>query len=262
MKRFECLLASSLCLAPAAAGADEFMTTNLQALYGVDFEDPAYGNDTADGRMFTLTIEHYSTWAYGDNYVLLDTYHGDFVDANGAKTKQRVKMYLEWTPRLSFARILDVDGFGPFADLYLAGQLGRQEGTPEGSFQNNMIGAGFKLRLPKSYLVGLNGFLRKDNFNDPTYHFTPYWVVWFSIGAAKFEGNGYFDIAGRDYGAPDINSQPQLLFDAGSLWARLDNKLHLGIEWYFHYRGAQLTPTYSTPRLIDHAPQAMARWTW
>jgi hypothetical protein len=66
-----------LALAPLAARA-EFATTNLQFLAGWDFHDPAAGgNDAADGYMSTITLNHFSTWAGGDNFFFVDLMQGD-----------------------------------------------------------------------------------------------------------------------------------------------------------------------------------------
>jgi len=42
--------------------AEDFSTTNLQLLYGSNFHDRFLGNSTTDGRMTTLTLEHFDIY--------------------------------------------------------------------------------------------------------------------------------------------------------------------------------------------------------
>jgi hypothetical protein len=50
-----------------------FSSTNVQLLQGYDFDDPLY---FTSGRMTTVTINHFSTWEHGDNFLFADFYGG------------------------------------------------------------------------------------------------------------------------------------------------------------------------------------------
>jgi len=65
------------------AQSEDFSTTNVQVLYGANFHDPFFGYNTTDGKLTTVTLEHFGTWAYGDNYFFVDVSLVGYVDING-----------------------------------------------------------------------------------------------------------------------------------------------------------------------------------
>ncbi|OIO73267.1 MAG: hypothetical protein AUJ57_04730 [Zetaproteobacteria bacterium CG1_02_53_45] len=158
-----------LALAALCAGfpipSHAFSSTNLQLLYGSNFHDNYYGNNTSNGKMTTLTLEHFSTWDYGDNYFFVDLLSGDFLNFAGLPSGSRSRIYSEWAPRLSLSAISGHDlAVGIFKDFFIAGQLNRDG---EG-FHAEMIGLGTDLAVPGFNLLSTHLYLRKDNFNRPT----------------------------------------------------------------------------------------------
>ncbi len=245
------LVASGM-LATSAVHAESWSTTNAQLLYGRGFDDPIFeGRKTTSGALWTLTLEHFGAWSLGDNYFFLDVVGGDFAGPDGSPLAQGVALYGEWAPRLSMGKIARRSDrlFGP-VDLLLAGQ-GNFGGD---GFWAGLVGAGIDVRLPKELgAVGLNGYLRDDKLNAPTFQLTPYWLVTLRAGRFRTRLEGFADIAGTDELGIDFVSQPQVLLDVAALFTTdAENVIHAGGELYLHVN--RLTTTT--------APQAMVNWVF
>jgi len=230
-----------------SACAEDFSTTNVQVLYGNSFHDPAFGYNTANGRLTTITLEHFGTWAYGDNYFFTDFLLGDFLDASGKSTGKTTRIYGEWHPRLSLSKLSKHDlSFSIVKDILIAGQLNRDG---EG-FKADLLGMGTNLDIPGFNFVELDAYARKDNFNSLTYQVTVAWDLPF--GSWPVSLTGYVDINGTDMHGTEINGQPQLLLDVGSMIGMPEHHLQMGMEWYFHHHN----------QLSSGVPQAMVKWVF
>ena len=242
---FSLLALGALCAAfPTPSHA--FSTTNLQLLYGSNFHDNYYGNNTSNGNMTTLTLEHFSTWSYGDNYFFGDFLAGDFLNFAGMPTGDQSRIYAEWAPRLSLSAISGHDlAVGIFKDFFIAGQLNRDG---EG-FHAELIGLGTDIAMPGFNLLSTHLYLRKDNFNRKTWQITTVWSIplgrWLSL-------EGFIDLYGSDNNGLEISSQPQLLVNLGKLTGQDFDRLLVGVEWYYHHNR----------NLNSHVPQAMLKWIW
>jgi len=248
-RRLGRILMLSLMLAamPAAACSADFSTTNVQILYGGNFHDRYFGYNTVDGRLTTVTLEHFDAWAYGDNFFFVDFISGDFADFQGRPTGKRSRIYGEWHPRLSLSRLSGRDlSYGIVRDIFVAGQINRDG---EG-FRANMLGLGANLGIPGFRFVELDVYARKDNFNRPTWQATLAWNL--AFGALPMTLGGYVDINGTDNHGIEINGQPQLLLDVGALAGAAGERLMLGLEWYFHRHR----------NIHSSVPQMMAQWTF
>ncbi len=242
------LIALLLFIAPVGtqSSAEEFSTTNLQLLSGSNFHDPFYGNNTSGGAMSTLTLEHFGTWAYGDNYFFVDFLSGSFVNFAGQPAGKQSRIYGEWAPRLSLSKLFAQDlSSEMFKDFYLAAQINR-DGD---GFHAHMLGVGTDLDLSLFSLFSLNAYARKDNFNSTTWQTTLVWTI--PIGKLlSFEG--FADLYGSDNNGLEFTSQPQLLFDLGALAIDSPNSMKIGLEWYFH----------RNRHLNSSVPQAILKWIW
>jgi len=226
--------------------AENFSTTNIQVLYGTNFHDPFYAYNTEDGNLTTVTLEHFGTWDYGDNYFFIDFLSGSFVNFSGVPTNKTTRIYGEWAPRLSLSKILQKDlSFGIFKDVYLAGQINRDG---EG-FRAELIGLGTDLDLPLFSVLSLNIYARKDNFNSTTWQVTTNWSMPLS---PYIYFDGYIDASGSDNNGLELGMQPQLLVSMNALPNITSDKLQLGIEWYIH----------RNKKLNSSVPQAMLKWIW
>lgn len=235
-------------LAPAVANADGFATTNVQGLVGFGFEDSLLGYDTPDGPMETLTVNHFSTWAWGDNFFFADLNRGDFADGTTAK------IYAEWHPRLSLTRPFGKTGplLGIIRDVFLAGEVNHGD-----DFYAYLAGVSADFELPGANLLGLSLYYRYDRFAGSTWQVSPFWTVPFGIGPVPFVFTGFLDLSGAaDNTQVDVLAQPQLLVDVLAPFGGAPNKLLVGIEWYLHYN------QFIEPKDLVSAPQAMVQWTW
>jgi len=237
---------SVLICMPATGHTESFSTTNLQLLYGSNFHDNYYGNNTADGKMTTLTLEHFGLWAYGDHHFFIDLKSGDFLDFAGNPTATRSRIYSEWAPRISLSALTGHNlGFSIFKDFFIAGQINRDG---EG-FKADMGGIGIDLTIPGFNLLSLHGYLRKDNFNNMTWQSTAVWMI--PIGQwLSFEG--FIDLYGTDNNGMEIHSQPQLLFNPGKAADLGFDNLLIGLEWYYH----------RNRNLNSSVLQGMVKWVW
>lgn len=241
----------ALLLLPGAVQA-QFATTNVQALQGWDFQDSLLGYDTPSGKMTTLTVNHFSTWKYGDNFAFVDLYRGEF--GGGEST-----VYAEWHPRIFVNRLLGMQGpvLGVFKDFGLAFEVNQGPG-----FYAYLAGVGGDLALPIPGVVGVNIFYRYDSVQIPgndirnhTWQLSPYWTVNFAIAKANFVFAGFIDVSGsQDNEKVDVMAQPQLLVDVLGLAGGPKGKLLAGVEWYLHYNDL------IAPDTLVSAPQAMLQW--
>jgi nucleoside-specific outer membrane channel protein Tsx len=248
-----------LLASPLAARA-EFATTNLQFLYGWDFHDPAAGgNDTEDGEMSTLTLNHFSTWAGGDNFAFVDLMQGEYND--GTKSH----LYAEWHPRLLLTKLLGVKGktLGFISDAGLAFELNLGNG-----FQAYLAGVGCDIPLPIG-LVSVNVYYRYDELQagsfrayNHTWQVSPSWSFPFKVAGASFQFSGFVDVNGVSSGdgwqGIEVMAQPQLVVDVLGLAGGPQGKLFAGVEWYLHHHPSN-TSLGAKDDLIS-APQAMVQW--
>jgi hypothetical protein len=240
------LLAAPLARAQSGGGASpDIRSFSANALMGFGFDDPITGNETKSERMFTLTLEGFTTFPFGDSFFFTDLTSGDFV---GTDDGTDYRAYLEWQPRLSLSKIFQTRvGAGPVSDVLIAAEHNRG-GL---GFMANLVGLGLALRVPYVPVLNLHLYYRNDNFNPATFQVTTSWLVPFGTGPLRWSFTGFVDVfRDPDYGA-DIMLQPELLLDVGSLWGKPGN-VQLGGEWYLH-------------RSFDGwhtAPQAMARFVY
>lgn len=240
-------------LLPSAARA-QLATTNLQALHGWGFQDSLLGLDTGNEQLTTLTVNHFSTWRYGDHLVFVDLYRGDLPE----ETESMV--YAEWHPRLFINRLLGTKGnlLGVFREFGLAFEVNQGH-----NFYAYMAGVGGDLALPVPGTVSLNLFYRYDSaqlfgadVTNHTWQVSPSWVIPFGVGPASLLFAGFVDVSGaNDNEDVDVLAQPQLLVDVLRLAGGPEGKLWAGLEWYLHYNEAIV------PDTLVSAPQAMVQWT-
>ena len=222
-----------LLLAAAVFGGD-FSRTNLQYLSGSGFKEIA-GGYVVDDTMKTLTLEHYSTWGYGDNFFFVDNQSGDF-DHFG--TKLEYVTYMEWAPRLSLSKLGGTQlQIGIVKDFYLSGQINQGEG-----YHATLLGAGVDLDIPFFAVFGVNVYQKEDNFDNTLTQTTINWLM--PVGFVVFEG--FVDVT-----EDETLAQPQLLIDLAA--AGLDrDRLLAGVELYY----------YRTDAVDISVPQVMLKWVW
>jgi nucleoside-specific outer membrane channel protein Tsx len=244
---------------PVAARA-EFATTNIQVLDGWYFYDPSVGSDVKGGQMSTITLNHFSTWKYGDNFAFVDLTQGTFRDGVDSK------LYAEIHPRLFLNRLLGAKGnvLGIFRDAGLAGEVNMGHG-----FQAWLIGLGGDFAVPFG-TIGLNVYYRYTALQIPafgvrdynhTWQVSPFWTIPFALGKVPFLFTGFVDIdgvkAGKGWQGHEVMAQPELMVDTLALFGGPKNVLLAGVEWYLHYH--PLNKDLGAPSNTISAPQALVQ---
>jgi nucleoside-specific outer membrane channel protein Tsx len=259
--------AAALLALPAAAHA-QFATTNLQVLQGWNFHDPSVAEDVKGGAMSTITLNHFDTWKYGDNFAFVDMMQGQFTD--GANSH----LYAELHPRLFLNRLLGQPGkvLGIFKDAGLAGEFNVGQG-----FQAWLGGVGVDFALPFPGTVSLNVYYRYTALQLPidttsgvvhlrdynqTWQVSPSWVIPFSLARVPFLFTGFVDVdgvkAGKGLKGYEVMAQPELLVDVLGVAGGPKNTLLVGVEWYLHHHSANRA--LGAPSNLISAPQAMLQW--
>lgn len=252
---------------PLLARADGFSTTNIQALQGWNFNDKKYGYNTPDGAMTTLTLNHFSTWEYGDNFFFVDTYLGQFRDAFGkpafgavgGATGTGATIYGEWHPRLFVNKLLHQQGntLGIFRNWGLASEVNAGP-----SFYAYLAGLGFEFALPHPYVVNVNFYYRYDRFDTHEWQVSPSWVIPIALGPVPFLFTGFIDVAGtKDASgnqAIDVLAEPEFLVDVLAPFGGKANRLYAGVEWYYH----AVPSGFWGRSFATSSPQLMVQWTF
>jgi nucleoside-specific outer membrane channel protein Tsx len=264
------LLASAALALPLAACAEGFSTSNVQLLQGWSFHDNLLGYDTRSGAMTTVTLEHFAAWEYGDHFVFLDLYRGQFVNGT-TLTGSTTDLYAEWHPRLFLSRLLGLSALGPLRNWGLAAEVNQAR-----DFQAYLVGLGVDLALPGFALAGVNLYYRYQNVTvryvdsagtaaaanlyDHTWQLSPFWAVPFQVGPAGFLLAGFVDVSANRNRRLDVMAQPQLLLDLALLLGLPPGRLHAGVEWYLHSFQNPDPARNGTIKVVS-LPQAMIRAT-
>jgi nucleoside-specific outer membrane channel protein Tsx len=229
-----------------------FSSTNVQLLQGWSFDsilDTNFAGKLDDGSKTTLTLNHFSTWEYGDNFLFADLSRGRIAGASWTDA------YVEWHPRLFVNQLLRQKEplFGVIRNWGLAAEVNQGAG-----FFAYMGGVGFDLVAPHGWVLGLNGYYRYDNFNHHGWQLSPFWTIPFKAGPVPFLFTGFLDANGLDDGTHhgvEIWAQPELLVDVLAPFGGKPGKIYAGVEWWFHSQDVGAFEETSS------APQLMVQWT-
>ncbi len=233
----------SLC---SLSSAETWGETNVQFLYGNDFDILIGGDSIPNGEMQTITLEHAGGWAYGKHFFFCDLSSADF--ASGKKHK----VYAEWAPKLDLSKVTKKDiSWGIIKETYLAGEINQGD-----DFRAYNLGIGLGLDLKGFDFFDLNLFHRKDNYNAPTFQITLAWKSHFELLSLPLVFGGFLDYYGNDYGT-EIITQPQLLLEGKAFTEQL-KELQVGVELYYYKSSA--SPFHG--RINEAVPQIMLKWDW
>lgn len=227
--------AADAAAAPAAVPS-YFSTTEIQVLWGNDFDLRSRFPD--ETSVVTLTLEHFSTWAYGDNFFFVDI----AFDTNGVGSNDsQDTIYGEYYPSLSLSKLSGKSfALGPISDV--AAQVGiNADGD---GFAALLYGARVDLNVPGFNFINLQGYVY-DTVDDPfdrdldtTYQFTVAWQAPIVLSdRVKLVFQGFADLIGdRGQGVKtQFLTQPQLRLDLGALAGGDENKYFVGTEVsYWH----------------------------
>jgi nucleoside-specific outer membrane channel protein Tsx len=260
------LAVAALAFSPAQAAAQTdveqefvgFTTSNVQWLYGWNFNDNLLGYDPPSRGMMTLTFNNFTEWKYGDSFFFADLQSGNKINSSG----QNASLYAEWHPRVFVNRIIGEKKplFGFIRNYGAAFEVNQGPG-----FQAYMAGAGMDFEMPGYMNIGFNFYWRYSAITggftqfQNTWQFSPFWTIPFKTGPVPWVFTGFLDMFPNPNGQLDIMTQPQLLVDVLGLAGGKGNRLYLGCEWYIHsYQNVY--PNAPTRKTVS-APQLMVQWT-
>ncbi len=221
-----------------------FSTTNIQLLYGT-FDGNSYVYDTKNGGKTTITLEHYSSFEYGDIYGFIDyaiaddkfLYHDDKTDAYG-----------EFSPRLNLSKVTSTDlSFSFVKQLYLAFQYN----SDKSRYNAYLFGLGSDLNIYGFDVFGLNVYKKNQSIGEDTYQLSPYYKTKKIFGI--FHIDGFIDWTEYDF-----LTQNQFLFDMKR--ALNINNLFIGAEWHY-YKQKPLNLNFNT-KVKSNTIQAMIKYSW
>lgn len=228
----------------AHAGAASFSTTNVQYLYGTQYE---LGDDTRS----IISLEHANAWRYGDNFFFVDITNAD---RSGDQTGNG--HYAELSPRLSLGKISGKDlSFGPIKDVLLSFNA---EIPASPASRRYLWGMAVDFQVPKFTFVKLNWYVRNGTEPglDTGQQVTLAWNLPFRIASLPMLFEGFADYAfGEDPKEDNLITAPRLLVDAGGLFEK-PGCLYLGVEYQI-WRNK-----FGIKDVDEDVAQAMVKWVW
>ncbi len=223
MKTISTLLLSALA---SSAQAFDWSSSNLQLLYGNDFE-------LGDRSRTTLTVEHAHGWQYGQNFFFVDTvYRGDI----------GIEIYAEVYAYLSLSKTTGVKvGLGPVNDVSVMAGINIDNKPEHDNFKAYLAGLSFDLGNSRFDYLQLDVAVYKDDSVSGKYgwQFTPVWSIPFSIGDLRLKFRGFTDFRTGNTnrsGNFHVLAQPQMLIDVGDLAGWKRDKLYIGTEYSYWSR--------------------------
>ena len=232
------LATSAMLPAAANAGSADFATTNIQYLHGAHYADfnPNGGFSHSDEASI-VTIEHFDTWKYGDNFLFVDITNPDGQgDGFGTTGKANGSFYAEISPRLSLGKILGKDlSWGLIQDVLFTSTLEVPESPVK---QTWLYGAAVDLKLPGFQFFQVNWYIRDPQQSgiDTGQQITLAWGV--------------------DPLKDNIITAPRLLVDVGDLMGVGAGKLQAGVEYQI-WRNK-----FGISGMDEDVAQAMIKWIW
>lgn len=227
---------------PAVAGAAQWSSTNIQYLYGSNYE---LGDDTRS----IITLEHVNGWKYGDNFFFVDITNADRPGDSTATGH-----FAEISPRLSFGKIFNTDlSMGIVKDVLFTSTAELGDG-----FRNYLYGIAVDLDIPKFNFFQVNWYLRHevDFGTDLGQQITLVWGLPFKTGSVDWMFEGFADYAyGVDPAEDNLIAGPRLLLDVGKLWGA-PGTLQSGIEYQI-WRNK-----FGIDGVDEDVAQLMLKWIW
>ena len=204
-----CALALGLLVAPAADAGDYFHRTEIQMHADFDrdkgFKDATGADIETD--ILTATLQHFSEWKYGDNFMFLD------IEGKDDYKLEPAQYYGEFASRISLDKII----LGPKNGTNLLGSFLKETyikleyngGTPVSSVSDYdyiddalLYGISFDLDLGQpnfgytniSFLVKDYEVIDEHDSSDVSWQVTLVWGQPFTIGSLNMDFQGFMDI--------------------------------------------------------------------
>lgn len=227
----------------AQAGSATFSSTNIQYLYGNDYE---LGDETRS----IITLEHVNAWKYGDNFFFVD-----ITNPNRIGDQTGTEFYGEVSPRLSLSAISGKQlSAGIIKDVLITTTM--EVGDAGSGFHNYLYGLAIDLNILP--VAQINYYVRNEinSATDLGNQITLVWLAPFSLGPLDMSFEGFFDYAwGNDPSEDNIVAGPRLLVDVGKFFGA-PQSLQAGIEYQYWKN------KFGIDGVNENCPQAMVKWIW
>jgi nucleoside-specific outer membrane channel protein Tsx len=209
-------LAAATMSGAGVARAEDYSLTDIQLLATHrSREDVFNGTGTRDEKLTVLRAEHFGTWAYGDNLINLDLFHGEQVGGGasgsfGADTGNQ--MFFIYQPRISFSKLAGREaGTGFIKDVYLTA---RREQASYANFWANNVGVSFDLNLPGVAFFEQDFMVRKTSADASTKWLSrTVWLAPMHVGGMDIHFDGLILVKSTDNFGTNVLAQPDLLID-------------------------------------------------
>ena len=219
--------------------AEDWSITEIHYQYGT-LDTPEFAGG-GDEKTDILTLQHSSSWKYGDNFFFVDMLDsGDTVFNNS-------DVYVEWYTNFSLGKMTGKEvGFGRVRDMGII--FGINYGADE-NVQKYLPGVRFSLDLPGFLFANLDVTAYIDNngavghggapAEDDSFMIDFNWAYPFSVGNQDFSVEGHIEYIGERDNELDetveahILAQPQFRWDAGKAWFDAPQRLFIGIEYQY-----------------------------
>lgn len=239
------LALASVASSPVSAGSATWSSTNVQYLYGTNYE---LGDDTRS----VVTLEHVNGWKYGDNFFFVDITNPD-----RSGTLTGTEFYGEISPRFSLSAISGKPlSAGLIKDVLVTTTI--EMGDAGSGFHNYLYGLAVDLNIPNVPVFQINYYARNEigAGTDTGSQLTLVWLAPFTLGSTKWSFEGFLDYAfGNDPNEDNLLTAPRLLLDVGHLFGA-EGQFQGGIEHQI-WRNK-----FGIEGVDEDVTQAMVKWIW
>lgn len=256
--RMGVFLASLAAATLSHAGSAEWSSTNIQYLYGDNYQGIAFDPDQnkligVDDSRSVITLEHVNGWKYGDNFFFVDMTNADREDSASPTS-----LYGEISPRLSLSKISGANlSAGLIKDVLITTTAEVGDG-----FHNYLYGLAVDLNIPDVPVFQINYYVRNEitASTDTGSQVTLVWLYPFAIGSAAFSFEGFLDYA-FDLESDTADTQdniiagPRLLMDVGKAFGS-PGALQAGVEHQI-WRNK-----FGIDGIDEDVTQLMVKWIW
>jgi nucleoside-specific outer membrane channel protein Tsx len=229
----------SLLLHPSTSLAANWERSDVSLYYG-------NGYKLAPQEQTTLRIEHADGWAYGDNYIFMDTFN---------TVSHRTYLFGVFRPRISLSKTSQHSlSYGPIQDVFITSEIDAANG-----YRAYDVGLGLSLSFPGFIYENFDIYLHKiPDIKGYGYHIHGAYMIPFTIKKCRFEHGfnlDYYSLQGPSNNnvAPSFLFQPELALDLGHFWNNSDH-YYFGIRYYYWHNVAGFT------NVNFSIPEVMFRW--